>query len=98
MNTPNITMIMVPEEEWRLLKENQQEILSLLQEIKSNSKISSVPVGYVTAKEFMEAVRIKRTKFDQLVLTNKIRTIKKRRKVYVPATVIDRYFKDASIP
>jgi len=98
MNTPSITMIMIPEEEWRLLKENQQEILSLLKEIKSNSKISSVPIGHITAREFMEAVRIKRTKFDQLVLTSKIRTIKKRRKVYVPVTEIDHYFKDASIP
>lgn len=98
MNTPNITMIMIPEEEWRLLKMNQQEILSLLMEIRSNSKTSSVSVGHVTAKEFMEAVRIKRTKFDQLVLTSKIRTIKKRRKVYVPVTEIDRYFKDATIP
>jgi len=98
MNISSITMIMIPEEEWRLLKENQQEILALLKEVKANSNVSSIPIGHITAREFMEAVRIKRTKFDQLVLTSKIRTIKKRRKVYVPVTEIDRYFKDTSIP
>jgi len=45
----------------------------------------------------MEAVRIGRTKFDQLVSTGKIRIIKKRRKIYVPVSEVDRYFADPGI-
>jgi len=45
----------------------------------------------------MEAVKIKRTKFDQLVQTKKIKIIKKLRKIYVPVTEIDRYFNDSTI-
>jgi hypothetical protein len=56
-----------------------------------------VPLRHITAKEFMVAVRICRTKFDQLVSQNKIRIIKKRRKIYVPTSEVDRYFSDPSI-
>lgn len=93
-----MNLVVLPDEEWIQFKSNQNEILALLKELKVNLKISSIPIGYITANEFMEAVRIKRTKFDQLVLASKIRTIKKRRKVYVPVTEIDRYFKDSTIP
>lgn len=91
-------VVILPEEEWNQFKNTQNEILTLLREIKTNSRISSVPVGHVTAKEFMAAVKIKRTKFDQLVVSSKIKTIKKRRKVYVPVSEIDRYFMDTTIP
>ncbi|HEV7780795.1 MAG TPA: hypothetical protein VGO58_05995 [Chitinophagaceae bacterium] len=40
----------------------------------------------------MAAIRIKRTRFDQLAASGRI--IKKRHKIYLPATEIDRYFKD----
>ncbi|MDP4244550.1 MAG: hypothetical protein Q8932_01770 [Bacteroidota bacterium] len=45
----------------------------------------------------MDAVRIRRWKFNQLIAGNKIKTIKKRRKIYVLATEIDRFFTDPSI-
>jgi len=51
----------------------------------------------ITAKEFMKVVRMCRSKFDQLVIAGKIKTIKKRRKIYVPVSEIDRYFSDPSI-
>jgi excisionase family DNA binding protein len=54
---------------------------------------TALPISYITAKEFMEAVRIKRTKFDQLVAKNKIRILKKGRKIYLPFTEINNYFK-----
>jgi hypothetical protein len=57
----------------------------------------TVPLRYITAKEFMAAVRICRSKFDQLVSVNKIRIIRKRRKIYVPTSEVDRYFSDPSI-
>ena len=39
------------------------------------------------------AVRIGRTKFDQLVQANMVKTIKKDRKIYVPMGEVERYFK-----
>jgi hypothetical protein len=48
----------------------------------------------VTAIEFMQAVRIRRWKFNCLVSSGKIITLKKKRKIYVPKGEIDRYFSD----
>lgn len=45
----------------------------------------------------MDAVQIKRTKFDELVKGSKIKTIKKRRKIYVPVGEVERYFNDSNI-
>ncbi|GAC1430525.1 MAG: hypothetical protein NVSMB7_06840 [Chitinophagaceae bacterium] len=45
----------------------------------------------------MAAVRIRRTKFDELVKDGKIRVIKKLRKIYVPVEEVDRYFSDPSV-
>lgn len=78
------------------LLSSQQDILALLKELHSKEP-TGVPIRHITAKEFMEAVRIKRTKFDQLILQSKIRVIKKRRKIYVPVSEIDRYFTDSGI-
>lgn len=80
-----------PGEELTNLKLTQQEILKQLQNLLS-LKSSPVPIRHITAIEFMKAVRIKHTKFDQLVNQNKVRTIKKERKIYVPTSEVDRYF------
>lgn len=88
-------VVIVPEEEWRLLLYGQQEMLRLLQELQISEKPVAVKHGessYITAIEFMAAVRIKRTKFDQLVATSQIKVIRKGRKIYVPSTEIQRYF------
>jgi hypothetical protein len=45
----------------------------------------------------MKAVRICRSKFDKLVASSKIKIVKKKRKIYVPLSEVDRYFLDASI-
>lgn len=67
-------------------------------ELKQKSKIANFPTsGFITAMEFMNAVKIKRTKFDELVSQNKIKIVKKKRKIYVQASEIDRYFNDGSI-
>ena|SRR5665213_3648207 len=96
MNLQGVTMVMIPEEELAFLKSTQQEILLQLKEM-YNKGPGGVSVKNITAKEFMAAVRIGRTKFDQLVLTSKIRIIKKRRKIYVPISEVDRYFTDPGI-
>ncbi len=61
--------------------------------LKVKSESTAISAGFITAKEFMSAIRIGRTKFDQLVVANKIRTIKKGRKIYVPIGEVEGYFK-----
>lgn len=91
MANEGMTFIMIPQKEWNYIRDQQKEILDqikMLQEKRHNE----IPMNYITAKEFMDTLRIKRTKFDQLVQTNKIRIIKKERKIYVPVKEVDRYF------
>jgi len=96
MNLQNVTLVMIPEEELAFIKNTQQEILQQLKESYTKEP-GGVSIKNITAKEFMAAVRIGRTKFDQLVSTSKIRIIKKRRKIYVPVSEVDRYFTDPGI-
>lgn len=91
METMNF--IVIPETEWRQLLMNQAELLQLVKLLQVPAAGSTVP--YITAMEFMQAVRIGRTKFDQLVAANKIRTIKKDRKIYVAIGEVERYFRNA---
>lgn len=92
------TLIMIPAEELELIKTKQQEILNKLDDLKAPPAGGHhLAVNYITAIEFMDAVRIRRSKFDELVANNKIKSIKKKRKIYVPVSEIERYFKDPSI-
>lgn len=81
MNMLNIaSLVIIPIEELNQLKTTQQEILFQLKELRSIGP--NVPTArHVTVKEFITAVKICRTKFDQLVIGNKIKTIKKRSKI-----------------
>lgn len=96
MDSGSMTLLMVPKETLDALIASQQAILREIKEI-TTKEPTGIAVKNITAKEFMEAVRIKRTKFDQLVAANKIKVIKKRRKIYLPITEIDRYFNDPTI-
>jgi len=71
MNVQQATsLVIIPIEELNNLKTIQQEILQQLKELRAIG--SSIPTArHVTAKEFMAAVKICRTKFDQLVIENK---------------------------
>ncbi len=92
----SMNLVMIPQEELTNLKLTQQEILKQLQNLQIPPS-GSIQIKNITAKEFMVAVRICRSKFDQLVNRNKIRIIKKGRKIYVPISEVDRYFSDRSI-
>lgn len=97
MNVQEMTSLaMIPLQDLNLLKATQQEILQQLKELRS-TQTNILPVNHLTAMEFMAAVKICRSKFDQLVSTNKIRIVKKKRKIYVPLSEVDRYFTDPSI-
>lgn len=81
------------EEELKRMREVQEKILGQLERLKG----PAVAAEFMPALEFMKTVGIKRWKFDQLVAGNMIKTIKKRRKIYVAVREIQRYFIDPSI-
>jgi hypothetical protein len=85
------TLILISREQLNEILQSQQIILQQLKELNTRES-NGIPLKYITAKEFMSSVRIKRTKFDQLVQTSVIKTIKMGRKIYVHISEIDRYF------
>lgn len=91
-----VKLLIIPEEEWKKLRDGQAELLRLLKDQAGRETAGNKTVPYITAMEFMSAVRIGRTKFDQLVAQNKVKTIKKDRKIYVPIGEVERYFKNPS--
>ena len=91
-----VKVLIIPEEEWKKLADGQAELLRLLKDLAGRDVSAGKVVPFITAIEFMNAVRIGRTKFDQLVAENQIRTIKKGRKIYVPIGEVERYFKNPS--
>lgn len=82
-------------EQLNAIKGGQLEILGTLQKMKGFN--ASVVPDYIPALEFMKAVGIKRWKFDQLIAANLIKTVKKKRKIYVLVKEVDRYFMDPNI-
>ena len=90
------SLVMIPETELQSLKTTQLEILQHLKTLQAGNR-KNAEADHVTAIEFMAAVRICRSKFDQLVNTGKLKSIKKMRKIYVPVSEIERYFKDPAI-
>lgn len=88
----NFTFLIIAESEWRGLLENQKVIMEEIKKLKVKNESLTIAVDFITAKEFMSIIRIGRTKFDQLVAQNKVKTIKKDRKIYVPVGEVERYF------
>jgi hypothetical protein len=96
----NITdsFFLVGRTEIEAIKNCQFEILKKLNELdKNNKNLDVLDSPYITALEFMKAVRIRRWKFNCLVKSGKIMTVKKKRKIYVPKEEIERYFADISV-
>jgi len=87
------SFLLIGREEIEAIKRCQFEILKKLNELDKNNKNWDVlDSPYITAIEFMKAVRIRRWKFNCLVKSGKIKTMKKKRKIYVPKGEIERYF------
>ena len=91
------SFVLIPEVELQQLKLTQVQILEQLQNLQEKSIKQPTISNHITAVEFMKAVRICRSKFDKLVASSKIKIVKKKMKIYVPFSEIDRYFLDASI-
>src|SRR5690348_15503656 len=89
--------IILPASEWQQLKKTLNDVAEKLSASSSIPKIKSVSSPYITAKEFMAAVRICRSSFDKLINKGKIMTLKKGRKVYVVASEVERYFKEVQV-
>jgi len=81
------------EGELKRLREIQEKVLGQLERLSAPTAVAE----FIPALEFMRAVGIKRWKFDQLVAANMIKTIKKKRKIYVALREVQRYFMDPSI-
>ncbi|HEY4967058.1 MAG TPA: hypothetical protein VII28_11700 [Puia sp.] len=96
MNMQGVNLVIIPEEELANLKKSQVEILNELKNLRAPIVKAPFP-NHITAKEYMSAVKICRSKFDQLVATNKIKTVKKKRKIYLPFSEVERYFTDPTI-
>ncbi len=92
MNTTD-SFLLVGRAEIEAIKSCQLEILKKLNELDKTNKYHDVfDSPYITALEFMKAVRIRRWKFNCLVKSGKIMTMKKKRKIYVPKGEIEKYF------
>jgi hypothetical protein len=91
------SFVLLPQADLETLKTTQLQILETLKTLQGANKSVSHLAGYLTAVEFMKAVKICRSKFDQLAATSKIKVIKKKRKIYVPLSEVDRYFTDPSV-
>jgi hypothetical protein len=89
------SFILVGRQDIESIKKSQQDILNKLEELHKREKTSPVLNSpYVTPIEFMLAVRIRRRKFNCLVSSGKIMSIKKKRKINIPKGEIERYFSD----
>ena len=91
------SFILLPQADLETLKRTQLQILEALKTLQGANRPASPVASYLTAVEFMKAVKICRSKFDQLASTSKIKVIKKKRKLYVPLSEVERYFTDPSV-
>ena len=89
--------IILPANEWQLLKKTVTEISEKVNALPVQQNLKAVSSPYITAREFMAAVRICRSNFDKLVNKGKIMTLKKGRKVYVVASEVERYFREVEV-
>ena len=94
---PNSPVVIMPVEQLKQMIESCFQPLRAEMQKARESRSNNTNVirsEYLTSQEFMEATKIKRSKFEHLVKTNQIKSIKKIRKLYIPASEIDRYFGD----
>ncbi|MBL7698927.1 MAG: hypothetical protein JNK79_12240 [Chitinophagaceae bacterium] len=90
--------VRISHEDAQILRIEMKEVIDYLSKCLAQYCSGSKPTTqFITAIEFMQSVKIGRTKFDELIAKNKIKTIKKKRKIYVLPSEVDRYFTDPSI-
>ncbi|KYG83952.1 hypothetical protein AWW67_02205 [Roseivirga seohaensis] len=84
--------LIIPKSEFDELKFGQQRILEAIRT--NHDSTNTDRSEYLTSKEFMERIKIARSKFDELVADGKVKTVRPNggRKIYVPASEVARYF------
>ena len=75
-------VVELPLEQFESFVEGQRRILGALQEIKA-----------IKPYEFMNEVKIRRWKFNQLRESGKLKVIQRGHKLYVPSGEVQRYFR-----
>ncbi|SMD32564.1 hypothetical protein SAMN04488029_0911 [Reichenbachiella faecimaris] len=80
-------IIELPSERFEEFIENQNKILGALENLKMVPRPE-----FLTASEFMFQAKIGRWKFDQLRDQNRIKVIRRGKKLYVPESEVNRYF------
>lgn len=83
------TVVELPLETFNEIKETQQRIIRALESLKV---LTPVQPTFLTALEFMKKCKISRGTFDALRDQNRINVRKVGRKIYVPASEVDRFF------
>jgi hypothetical protein len=95
---PNLPVVIMPVEQLKQMIESCfQPLRAEIQKAKEGRTDSAIRLEYLTSQEFMEATKIRRSKMEHLIKTNQIKSIKKSRKIYIPASEIERYFSDPTI-
>jgi excisionase family DNA binding protein len=84
------SIIILTEESLEGILKGQKEIIAKINELQGLKRDTE----YLTTQEFMQRVKIGRSKFDQLIMSNEIKYIRKQRKIYIPETEVARYFEE----
>jgi excisionase family DNA binding protein len=82
------SIIILTEESLEGILKGQKEIIAKINELQGLKRDTE----YLTTQEFMQRVKIGRSKFDQLLAENEINYVRKGRKIYILSSEVDRYF------
>ncbi|SEW15072.1 hypothetical protein [Chitinophaga arvensicola] len=98
MNTEKCTtFVILPESDLISLRKLMEDVRAKIDTTFTSNISPSREPDYILKAEFMAATGMKRSKFQELINSSAIKTVKKKRKVYVLASEINRYFTDPSI-
>lgn len=75
-----------------LLEGIREDLSHLKKSLQHLKVIEPKTDGYLTADEFMKAIKVSRWKFNFLVRSGALKWIKRGRKFYVAQTEVQRYF------
>lgn len=82
------TVYEIPEDRLKAFEDNQNKILSFIDDVKSQT-----PEEYLTVPEFMERCKISRWTVNDLRDKGRIKTIQIGRKLYIPFSEVNRFFR-----
>ena len=87
MNTSIKQVVEISQDDFNKLIENLDEIKNSLRELGAIRQPE-----YLTVNQFMDQAKISRWKFNELRNSFRLRTIRRGKKIYIPANEVSRYF------